>query len=200
MDGSPCFRSYEKCIFTQNQTKFLSFNHKMSTNSQLIHIFRHAAYDANEDVNPPLSESGRNAAHEVFETHKFLEEPTLVITSPLTRCLETALHAFHPMFNHYSLKKMSKNHIKFLVDPRLREEDHFWCRAGDKRNMLPSRRDIPVGLKRYFTWPKEFYPDADDTDKDPDVEQDWYQMKGLWGGSWQSPSSLERGASFKEFL
>lgn len=133
---------------------------------------------------------------------------TLIITSPLRRCLETALYAFHPEFNSRlkrailsaeekgldtPLQSFAQGKITFLVDPRLCEEGH--SEYDYERNTPLTRRRI--SFRDYFTWPSEFYSDQDE---DEDIQQDWYQKKGLWDGFYLKPKMLERGASFKEFL
>ena len=56
--------------------------------------------------------------------------------------------------------------------------------------------------KKYFIFPEEFYPASilKRQDDDPDKDQDWYKEEGMWAGRIRTPESLERGASFKEFL
>jgi hypothetical protein len=55
--------------------------------------------------------------------------------------------------------------------------------------------------KDYFVFPEEFYPKyIDGQDNDPDKEKDWYNKKGLLAGRLLTVNTLERAASFKEFL
>src|SRR5204862_5131630 len=66
---------------------------------------------------------------------------------------------------------------------------------------MPSRLDMVPTYKKYFIFPEEFYPKYEDgQDYDPDENQDWCKQEGLWARGWHSVESLERAASFKEFL
>ena len=145
-----------------------------------------------------------------------VKAPTLVLVSPLRRCIETALWAFHPKFNFFLrtsqtsaeedpdckaiIQHFAKGNITFMLDPRLQEVRSGY-RNSNKRNQLPSRREMDSLFKKYFIFPEEFYPKyTEEKDDDPDEDQDWYKEEGMWSGCLQSPQALERGASLKEFL
>ena len=66
---------------------------------------------------------------------------------------------------------------------------------------MPSRREMESHYKKYFIFPEEFYPKCTEgQDDDPDKDQDWYKEEGMWAGRLWTPESLERAASFKDFL
>jgi hypothetical protein len=188
----------------------------MTTENKIVHIFRHGEVGPGV-VNPSLSSNGYYMASElIYELPYSMKAPTLVIVSPLERCMQTALYLFHRSFNHNLLREAYNDtqgnmdcseviqhfitgNITFMLDPRLQEVGQFL--ESSDRNKMPSRREMNSYYKNYFICPEEFYPPYEEgQDDDPDEDQDWYKEEGLWEGRLQSPGSLERAASFKEFL
>jgi hypothetical protein len=195
----------------------------MTTENKIVHILRHAA--ANDDdaiFDPPLSSNGAYEATKLIENlPSCMKAPTLVLAPPLKRCMETALRAFHPRYNYLIRHQPSKNtlentkcnelmdhfangNVTFMLDPRLQDATKEFHPGKHKGRIgMPSRREMHSGYRRHFIFPEEFYPKyAEDQDDDPDEQQDWYTENGMWAGNLRCENieSLERAASFKEFL
>ena len=91
--------------------------------------------------------------------------------------------------------------LTLCFDPRLEDVLSEWDSERHGPIGMPSRLDMDPKYKRYFIFPEEFYAKySDGEDYDPDENQDWYKQKGMWVRGWHSVESLERAASFKEFL
>ena len=188
------------------------------TENKIVHIFRHGEEERGSDiVDPPLTSNGKKKAMDlIYKLPSSMKAPTLVIVSPLRRCIHTALYAFHPYFNKHLSRRVINNpeesmnyrgliqrfangNITFMLDPRLQEIGQSW--ESNKRNKMPSRREMGRFYRDLFTFPEEFYPRyTEGNDDDPDEDQDWYKEEDMWAGRLMSMESLERGASFKEFL
>jgi hypothetical protein len=188
----------------------------MSSVDKIVHIFRHGEVERANVVDPPLTSNGeQRAKHLIYELPYSMKAPTLVVVSPLKRCIQTAL-LFHREFNtniwqeifnvsggnmdcSEIIQHLAIGNITFMVDPRLQEVGQPW--ESSDRNKMPSRREMQPFYKNSFIFPEEFYPAHEEGQcDDPDKDQDWYKEIGLWSGRLQSPGSLERAASFKEFL
>jgi len=186
------------------------------TETKIVHIFRHGEVRRGHDVvDPPLTPLGREATYNLIDRlPPSVKAPTLVVVSPLKRCVETALFGFHRHFNRRldaAYKAENKKdrsevfqhflngNITFMLDPRLQEVGQTW--EPRARNKMPSRREMEPYYRKYFIFPEEFYPKyTEGQEDDPDKDQDWYNEEGMWCGRLRSANSLERAASFKEFL
>ena len=190
----------------------------MTTENKIVHIFRDGEVESQQGViDPPLTSNGFEMATDlIYELPYSMKAPTLVLVSPLKRCIQTALLLFHRDFNRHLwrealngtkgnmdcsevMQHFLNGNITFMLDPRLQEVAQHW--ESNKRNKMPSRRQMNPLYKKYFVFPEEFYPDyTEGQDGDPDEDQDWYKKEGLWDGSLWTPGTLERAASFKEFI
>jgi len=193
----------------------------MSTENKIIHILKHAeSKDPKRNFDLYLTYEGAGEASNMIE--KFspsMKAPALVLVPPLKRCMETALKAFHPNFNynlHFLasetpaektdgnelMRHFAKGNVTFMLDPRLQEIISDWREDGpDGRATMPSRREMHSVYKRYFIFPEEFYPKCSEEQlDDPDKDQDWYKEEGMWTRGFHRVETLERVASFKEFL
>ena len=103
---------------------------------QVIHLFRHAeaAHNSEDDTSirdPYLTINGIAQAEQILTTYKFLNQPTLVLVSPLKRALQTALYAFHPIFNKRVTKLYPQEQApRFLALPQLQEVSENPCDTG----------------------------------------------------------------------
>jgi len=190
----------------------------MSSEEKIVHIFRHGEVGRDpEVVDPPLTSDGiEKAVDLIYKLPRCMKTPTLVVVSPLKRCIQTALYAFHPRFNEHLLHRVFNNpeestknigviqrfangNITYMLDPRLQEVGQCW--DSNNRNKMPSRREMDPRYKKHFIFPEEFYPkNSEEQEDDPDKDQDWYREEGLWAGRIFTVESLERAASFKEFI
>ena len=71
---------------------------------QLVQLFRRTRGIQNETKNPNLrvpllNAEGEIQALNIIESDTFFTSLTLILVSPLRRCMQTALMAFHPAFN-----------------------------------------------------------------------------------------------------
>ena len=106
---------------------------------QIIHLFRHgeAAHNV-EGINlqdPLLTTTGEKQAVSIIKNYVFLNNPTLVLISPLRRCIQTALYAFHPDFNEDATKYFSHNPL-ILAMPHLQETTENPCDTGSPLEVL----------------------------------------------------------------
>lgn len=117
--------------------------------SKVVHLFRHAqAYHNSARDNslpdPSLTPDGIAQAKEITKNYRFLNKPTLILVSPLRRCVQTALYAFHPDFNK-DIAKRFPNTPKFVALPQLQECSAKPCDTGSCLDNL--REEFPfVGL------------------------------------------------------
>ena len=86
-----------------------------------IHFFRHAQAQHNYcPEHNPFPQNVRDSSltpHGIEQAKKILsspvitnfKRPTLIISSPLLRCLQTTLYAFHPDFNENLRETLEKN-------------------------------------------------------------------------------------------
>jgi broad specificity phosphatase PhoE len=107
---------------------------------KVIHIFRHAeAYhnstDNMEIRDPVLTSSGVEQSLIITRRYNFLNRPTLILTSPLRRCIETALYAFHPIFNP-NVTKHFPQPPRILAMPHLQETTEKPCDIGSSLDLL----------------------------------------------------------------
>lgn len=185
--------------------------------NRIIHIFRHGEVEQKPGiVDPTLTSYGTTKTDELITNlPDSMTAPTLIVVAPLRRCVRTALKAFHPDFNPYLedilydntkpnpsctkvMQHFAEGKVTFMVDPRLQEVRAI-SDTTNKRNKMPTRRQM--SFSSYFVFPEEFYPsDMNEPQHDPDEDQDWFKEQGMWAGRFHDPQTLERGASFKEFL
>lgn len=103
------------------------------TPKQYVHIFRHGEAQHNVSGNvyihdPLLTNFGIESAKGAIESrnHGF-NNPTLVLTSPLQRCIQTALYAFHPEWNPKAAEIFKNGRPRFVVMPQLQEMSENPC-------------------------------------------------------------------------
>jgi broad specificity phosphatase PhoE len=126
---------------------------------QIIHVFRHgeAAHnvDARTDIQDPLlTLLGEEQAIKIPETYLLLHRPTLILVSPLRRCIQSALYAFHPDFNQMAMKYFSKI-PRILAMPHLQEITENPCDTGSPLEQL--KRDYG----KYITFEDRFFETDD---------------------------------------
>jgi broad specificity phosphatase PhoE len=153
-----------------------------------IHIFRHAEAVHNlSPTNPhiqcvrdsPLTPHGIQQAKEILMSPSVsnFRKPTLVICSPLIRCLHTALYAFHPDFNELlknvletgkdpcgeglALKNIhtifKDGNVKFMADPRLLEVNFYEDTEGNQPTAL---NELPREIRKIFEFPPDLFPET----------------------------------------
>ena len=169
--------------------------------TKTIHFFRHAQAEHNiwsehDFVGPEVRDTsltphGIEQAKEILTTAAVtnFKQPTLLISSPLRRCLQTALYAFHPDFNESLQATLEKNkefprgsisrnaiqklfkkgNIKFESDPRIME-----CLSGkDSWAHYPTPvEELPPEIRALFTFPEDLFPSG------PDAE--WLNREGMY--------------------
>lgn len=198
---------------------FILTYHQSPMTTKIVHFLRPAvAIEPDTAFDPPLSHKGAQAADNMIKTLSSpMRAPTLVLTPPHKRYMETALRAFHPHFNptlrniasenaventdcNEVMQHFANGNVNFVLDPRL-EDVMSESEVHERLIGMPSRLDMNPEYRKYFIFPEEFYPKyTEEQNYDPDVIQDWYKQKGMWRKGWRSIQSLERAASFKEFL
>lgn len=126
-------------------------------NQQVIHLFRHAeaAHNSEDDTSirdPYLTINGIAQAEQILTTYKFLNQPTLVLVSPLQRALQTALYAFHPIFNKRVTKLYPQERApRFLALPQLQEVSENPCDTGISLSSLKKE------YCEYIEFPDEWF-------------------------------------------
>src|SRR5271154_856073 len=132
---------------------------------KVIHLFRHAEAVHNSESDestrdPLLTEKGKEQAQEILETYQFLNQPTLILTSPLRRAIETVLQAFHPSFNDNAAKVFSATTFpRIIALPHLQEVSEKPCDTGSSLASLKSEYgeyvEFPEGFFDCNTWFKK---------------------------------------------
>jgi broad specificity phosphatase PhoE len=132
-----------------------------------IHLFRHAeaVHNAESDESirdPLLTEKGKKKqAQRILNTYQFLDHPTLILTSPLRRAIETVLQAFHPSFNDNANTVFPTSAPRIIALPHLQEVSQEPCDTGSSLASLKSE------YGEYVEFPEEhFHCD------------DWFQKDG----------------------
>lgn len=104
------------------------------TSQQYIHLFRHdvAIHSYSHEGfymhDPVLTTDGVKSAKEVLEhPKKRFNKPTLVLISPLQRCIQTALYAFHPEWNKKAAEFFKDGLPRFVIMPQLQEMSQQPC-------------------------------------------------------------------------
>ena len=117
------------------------------------------------------------------------QHPTLLVSSPLRRCLQTALYAFHPEFNENLKATLEKNkefpngclprnmiqkilkkgNIKWEADPRIMECIN--CKGSWAHFPTPVE-ELPAEIQAAFTFPDDLFPQEKDAE--------WLERKGMY--------------------
>jgi broad specificity phosphatase PhoE len=113
--------------------------------SSQVHLFRHAqAYHNSTSDNslhdPRLTPDGIAQAKAITKNYQFLNKPTLILVSPLRRCIQTALYAFHPAFNK-DVRKWFPTTPTFIALPQLQECSAKPCDTGSSLDIL--KKEFP---------------------------------------------------------
>ena len=186
-----------------------------------IHFFRHAEATHNLPIthpdfsmarDTPLTTKGIWQARNLLATPcaANFKNPTLIISSPSQRTLETTMYAFDPRYNPDLLssiltgtefpeckltprqlrKVFGCGEIKFLADPRITEvctcEDTFGL---NKPICMEDQRST---FLKTFTFPPELFL--------PGQMQDWVMRDGFYDDQVGSPMAEARCRSFLKFL
>jgi broad specificity phosphatase PhoE len=159
-----------------------------------------------------LTPTGVAQATEILTTPcaRNFKKPTLIITSPSRRCLETTLYAFHHKFNqklnnaitfgmefphsNHSLCRLKKMFgsgiVKFLADPRITEVGLCKDDVGINKP-LPMEEQLEM-FREIFTFPPELFL--------PGHDQDWITRKGFYDGMVGNEECMKRCFSFMKFI
>ena len=150
---------------------------------KIIHLFRHAESDhqAGPDMlDPFLAVLGIRQARSITQPdseskeddyrhnhksdynpfpYRYLKHPTLILTSPLRRCIQTVLYAFHPSFNPDAAKIFSQP-PRIIALPHLQEAKDYTSNTGSPVDQLEK------WFGKYVTFPEglwEHWPKRDGT-------------------------------------
>jgi broad specificity phosphatase PhoE len=126
--------------------------------NQIIHVFRHgeAAHNV-EGVSlrdPLLTPTGKEQACSILNNYCLMNKPTLILISPLQRCIQTALYGFHPDFNRDCATLFSQNPL-ILAMPHLQETTENLCDTGSPLEKLKQE------YGKYISFPDEFFSSDD---------------------------------------
>jgi broad specificity phosphatase PhoE len=110
---------------------------------QIVHLFRHAEVEHNSsnDISlrdPLLTATGLTQSENITRTYKFLNAPTLILVSSPRRCIQTALHAFHPAFNTTTAKNFP-NPPRIVAMPHIQEVTENPCDTGSSLELLKAQ-------------------------------------------------------------
>jgi broad specificity phosphatase PhoE len=130
-----------------------------------IHLFRHAEAvhnaECDESIRDPLlTEKGKKQAQRILKTYQFLNQPALILTSPLRRAIQTVLQAFHPSFNDNAAKLFPTSAPRIIALPHLQEVSQEPCDTGSSLVSLKS------DYGEYVEFPEECFPCDDWFQKD----------------------------------
>ena len=127
--------------------------------SSVIYLVRHAESEHNVSKDftqrdPPLTASGLDQAATLVESFPDTASIALVLTSPLTRTLQTTTIGFPQVFRQGA----AGGGVQLIVDPDLQERSDLPCDTGSGRAEL-----------------EEAFPAVDFGD----LEQEWFVKEGL---------------------
>ena len=105
--------------------------------------------------------NGMKQAKNILKNYQFLNHPSLILTSPLRRTIQTVLKAFHPSFNRIAAKR-------FPTCPRIIAFPHL-----QECSELPSDTGLSLAFLKseygqYIEFPDEFF------------SEDWFIKEGTW--------------------
>jgi broad specificity phosphatase PhoE len=105
-----------------------------SSSFAIVHIVRHgeALHNVQRGYphrDPPLTEAGVRATKEI----KLPSHPDLIVVSPMTRTIQTAINMFP------DLQQVSGSQVPVQIWPDLREANDAICNLGLARNKLQSK-------------------------------------------------------------
>lgn len=108
--------------------------------SQILHLFRHAEamHNVAHDVSlpdPPLTPKGVIEAEMILDAYPFFNRPTLILVSPLRRCIATALSAFDPATNPRAVRYFDTL-PRIVSIPHLQETTENPCDTGSSLSSL----------------------------------------------------------------
>jgi broad specificity phosphatase PhoE len=134
---------------------------------QVIHLFRHAEAAHNQERDgsirdPLLTAKGMKQAKKILKNYQFLNHPSLILTSPLRRTIQTVLQAFHPSFNGLAAKSFPTC-PRIIALPHLQECSELLCDTGLSLAFLKSE------YGQYIEFPDEFFH-----------SEDWFIKEGTW--------------------
>jgi broad specificity phosphatase PhoE len=106
----------------------------------IIHLFRHAeaGHNAHNDptvLDPHVTCKGKKQAQRIVDTYKFFNKPTLILSSPSKRCLETIFSAFDPVLNYGAAEPFEKL-PRIIALPHLQETSERPCDTGTRLSAL----------------------------------------------------------------
>jgi broad specificity phosphatase PhoE len=114
-----------------------------------IYLLRHAesAHNVSKDFNhrdPGLTETGFTQAAALAETFPALSSIGVILSSPLTRTIETALAGFSTILSHEESSpngpnKSAEGVAKLILDPDLQERSDLPCDTGSDVPVLEAR-------------------------------------------------------------
>jgi len=94
---------------------------------------------------PGLTPGGIKDASRFTALYRNLRSPTLVVTSPLRRCLQTSIHAFSHL--------IESGEVRVIANPDLQEVTTDLCDTGTPLDVL--RKEFPQ-----IQFPDELFPDV----------------------------------------
>jgi broad specificity phosphatase PhoE len=138
---------------------------------KIIHLFRHAESEHQggpDMLDPFLTVLGIRQARSITQPdseskeddyrhnhksdynpfpYRYLKHPTLILTSPLRRCIQTVLYAFHPSFNPDAAKIFSQP-PRIIALPHLQEAKDYTSNTGSPVDQLEK------WFGKYVTFPE----------------------------------------------
>jgi len=104
---------------------------------------------------PGLTPRGKEEARQFPQLYEYHIKPTLVVSSPLRRCLQTTAIAFGPMIH--------SGELRALAHPGLQEISNDICDTGTPLDDL--RREFPEIQFRDELFPQDAWPRSDQFEK-----------------------------------
>jgi len=162
----------------------------------IIHLVRHAEADHNlahlygKDratyKDPVLTQRGFNQCQRLLTAFPHMDDITLVLCSPLRRCMQTALFSFKPVY---------ARGVKCMLWPALREWGNGASNIGyPVEEMEKEMASLPVDLRLLNEgWELEQDLESDGAQRSNVVRRDLYALANtlLVGGVWKG-SPLEK--------
>jgi broad specificity phosphatase PhoE len=145
--------------------------------SSIIYLVRHAESEHNvskdfSQQDPPLTAAGVGQASALIQTFPDAASVAVMLTSPLTRTLQTTIASFPQV-----LRKDAAGSAQLIIDPDLQERSNLPCDTGSRRTTL-----------------EEAFPELDFGG----LADDWFVKEGLYAAD--DAAVATRAQRFRERL
>ncbi|KAI5238840.1 PGAM-domain-containing protein [Aureobasidium subglaciale] len=130
-----------------------------------------------------LTELGKSQCRELSNSFSNHDSIALIVSSPLRRALQTAVHAFAPA--------LQRDDVKLLLQPMAQEMNAFACDIGTDRD------DLERQVHKGELWDAEIGVPSEKVDFEA-VEASWNSKEGKWASD--RATVQKRAAKLRSWL